>query len=266
MIHLVKGKIMIDCTCYSRVEIIEPAGTVECPRCHDEIVYNTKMTKARFRQIKRKAREEHEGIIYKAGKPQKYFFTQEMDDKIRRLYDSKTETILALAAEFGFPDWTIRRRAAILGVARTKAHNWTSDEDNFLEQNIHLLSWARLSINLGHTITGVRMRAKRLEIKKTDKGFTLYKLCKALGIDHRKVKKWIASGWLDGKRRGTLRSGNGDYWYFEPSDIRDFIIRHPWEINVRMVEPITFIEILTGEEIDDSPEGLKMKGIIRKVS
>ena len=266
MIHLVYGKVMIDCdACYTRVEITRPVGTVKCPRCNSELTYNTRMTMYEFGQMKRKARELHTGVPHKGGPPRKWIFTPEMDERIVSLYDSRRATIETLAKEFGFPEYTIRSRARQLGVTRFKPHDWTADEINFLKQNYHLLSWPSLRKHLGRSETAIRLKARRLGIRQSDHGFTMRSLCDALGVDHHKVGYWLSQGWLTGKRRCT-KHVKLDYWFFDPEDIRSFIVRHPWEVDLRRVEPLTFIEILTGAEIDDSPGAMKANGMSRRVS
>jgi len=209
------------------------------------------MNKFRFAQLKRKAREEHEGIPHKSGKKAKYVFTEEMDERIRDTYDSKRETIEMLVRAFGFPDYAIKQRATILGVTRFRPRNWTADEINFLKQNLHLLSLSTLAQKLGRSETAIRLKAKRLRINKGDRGFTQRSLCEVLGVDHHKVEYWRAQGWLIGMRRNTKRT-TFDYWHFDPEDVRSFIVGHPYEVNLRRVEPLTFIEILTGAEIVES--------------
>jgi hypothetical protein len=241
---------MIDCPgCCTRVEIKKPNGTVTCERCHETINYNAQMTAFRFGQLKRKAREEFTGQPYRNGRIAKYKFTPEMDEEIQNRYDSQRNTIKFLAEKFGFPEHTIKMRARHLGVTRDKGRRWTSHEERFLKNNLCLLSWSRLRVILGHSETAIRLKAKRLQINKSDEGYTMRGLCEMLGVDHHKIRYWLSLKWLSGQRRGSER--RFDFWYFDPAEVRNFILRHPHEINIRRVEPLSFIEMLTGCEIQD---------------
>jgi hypothetical protein len=109
----------------------------------------------------------------------KYFFNESSDRLIRDCYDSRTETIDRLSEELGFPRSVIRRRAQILGVARTKERPWSEKEVAYLEANLHRLSLAVLARNLGRSVTAVALKAKRLGIKKKDEGYTARSLAQA---------------------------------------------------------------------------------------
>lgn len=54
---------------------------------------------------------------------------------------------------------------------------------------------------------------------------------------------------MKGKRRGTLRTKKqgGDTWYFDPEWVRSFIIAHPEEIDLRLVDPVAFISLMAGQ-------------------
>lgn len=176
---------------------------------------------------------------------QKYFFTPAQDKVLLNRYDSKKETVNALAAAFGFPTWTIRKRAAILGVSRTKEPRWSEADEDYLRKHYSTKSLRTLSKELNRTITSIMLKKKRLGIRKTDDGYTLRGLCEALGVDHHKVEYWVAQGWLKKRGRGIQREEH-DYWLVTDKNLRDFVRAHPEEIDLRRVDKFWFIDLLAG--------------------
>ena len=91
---------------------------------------------------------------------------------------------------------------------------------------------------------------KRLKITKIGSGYTARGLAFGLGVDDHKVTKWIEKGLLSAARRQTRRrrEQNGDYWYIDPRDIREFIKNNPDEVSFRNADKRFLIRILTTQD------------------
>ena len=83
------------------------------------------------------------------------------------------------------------------------------------------------------TVTAVHLKLKHLKLKrmtfKYDGCFySAYSLATALGIDPHAVTRWIKSGHLKAKLRGTARTAqqNGDSYLIQEKDLRRFILEH----------------------------------------
>ena len=191
---------------------------------------------------------------------QKYFPTENELQVICDLYDGTTvkTNIIMMRLKRKYPRWHVKKLAQGMGLARqVRVPNWTPEEEQYLEDNYHRRGYISLrnslmKINGGadRSRTAIKLKAKRLQINKSAEGFTMLGLCALLGVDHHKVRKWIAARCLAGKRRGTFRkkTQGGDMWYFRPEDLRCFVIKHPEEIDLRRVEKFAFIELLAGEK------------------
>jgi hypothetical protein len=77
--------------------------------------------------------------------------------------------------------------------------------------------------------------------------YSAYSLAQALGIDPHAVTRWIKSGHLQAKFRGTARGPqqNGDSYLIQEKDVRRFILEHPTEIDLRKVDQLWFLDLLT---------------------
>jgi hypothetical protein len=174
----------------------------------------------------------------------KYLFDGPADRLLREYYDSQTETINWLSQKIGCPRWAIKKRAQILGLARTKEKPWSEKEVSYLEMNLHRLSLAVLARRLGRSITAVALKAKRLGIKKSDEGYTARSLAQALGVDDHKVVHWIRLGLLRASRRNSGRPR--DLYLITDRAVKRFVCTYPTEFDLRRVEQVWFIDLLAG--------------------
>lgn len=188
----------------------------------------------------------------------KYFPTEEDLKVIRDLYDSTTSKIDKIMSLLGdkYPRYEVRRLANLLGLARPGTKDWSDREIEILHEFYPRYSFERLSKRLkrvnGGTYrspTSIQIKAKREHINKRSDGFTMRMVEDLLGADHHKIDKWVERGWLkNGTRKGTNRTKlqGGDMRHFEAKDLREFVITYPDEIDLRRVEPQSFIHLVAG--------------------
>lgn len=186
----------------------------------------------------------------KAKKPpnRKYYWTGEQDALLKERYNSQPRRIDELARALPmYPRWEIKKRAAKLGIARAKERNWTKRDERSLSKWLAHRSIEWIARKLNRTVTAVVLKAKRLKIKKSGAGYTANSLAFGLGVDNHKVTTWVQRGLLRAARRQTKRRGgqNGDYWYIDPADVRDFVKTNPDEVSFRNAEKRFLIKILT---------------------
>jgi hypothetical protein len=186
----------------------------------------------------------------------KYVFTDQIDHLIREVYLSppKAKTrpsIRLLAKKVGMPHWALKKRARELGLARTKELPWHEAELGILARYAWM-SDERIRLKLKaagypRTVTGIHLKLKRMRFKHDGSFYSAYSLAQALGIDPHAVTRWIKSGHLKAKRRGTARTErqNGDIYLIHEKDVRRFILEHPTEIDLRKVDQLWFLDVLT---------------------
>jgi hypothetical protein len=201
------------------------------------------------------------GIITRQCKPKKYNPTEAELRIIRDLYDGTSTKINIIMMRLGrkYPSWYVRKLAQKMGLARTKEPSWSWEETQYLYENYPRMGLKKLRVGLykisgfKRTFTAIKLKQKRLGITShDDDGFTLRGVMQLLWKgqeNHQIVHRWINNGWLKGKRRGTLRLARqgGDQWYFSPAWVRSFIIAHPEEIDLRMVDALPFMRLLAGD-------------------
>jgi hypothetical protein len=186
----------------------------------------------------------------------KYFFTDQIDQLIREIYlnhrDAKTRPgIRPLAKKVGMPHWALKKRARELGLARTKELPWNEAELAILCRYAWM-SDERIRLKLKaagypRTVTGIHLKLKRMRFKHDGIFYSAYSLAEALGIDPHAVTRWIKTGHLKARFRGTARTPqqNGDSYLIQEKDVRRFILEHPTEIDLRKVDQLWFLDLIT---------------------
>ena len=124
--------------------------------------------------------------------------------------------IRLLAKKVGMPHWALKKRARELGLARTKELPWSERELEILARYAWM-SDERIRLKLkaagySRTVTGIHLKLKRMGFKHDGSFYSANGLAQALGIDSHAVTRWIKSGHLKAKLRGTARTEqqNGD--------------------------------------------------------
>lgn len=192
--------------------------------------------------------------------PRKYHFTPTVDEEIRRAYhlflDYNNRTaISACARKLQVPRWAINRRAAVLGLSRIKEPEWNAAETTILERWGHLTDAViqrRLKAEGFHrSINAVHLKMKRLHIRQNLDGYSANGLAVAFGVDGHKVTYWINRQMLKATRRGTARteSQGGDTYWITHKAVREFVLKHPDEIDLRKVEKWWFLDLVTAGRI-----------------
>ena len=171
---------------------------------------------------------------------------------ISTLRSAKTRPgIRLLAKKVGMPHWALKKRARELGLARTKELPWSERELEILARYAWM-SDERIRLKLkaagySRTVTGIHLKLKRMRFKHDGSFYSAYSLAQALGIDPHAVTRWIKSGHLKAKFRGTARGRqqNGDSYLIQEKDVRRFILEHPTDIDLRKVDQLWFLDLIT---------------------
>jgi hypothetical protein len=186
----------------------------------------------------------------------KYVFTNQIDELIRAIYldrpGSKTRPgIRVLAKKVGIPHWALKKRARELGLARTKEKPWSEPELEILARYAWM-SDERIRLKLqaagySRTLTGIHLKLRRMRFKHGPGFYSANGLAQALGIDSHAVSRWIRGGHLKARLRGTARGEkqNGDIYLIREKDVRRFILEHPTEIDLRKVDQLWFLDLVT---------------------
>ena len=175
--------------------------------------------------------------------PKKYYWTTEQDELLLRNYNHHPRVIDEIQRQLpNYPRWEIKRRARILGLARTAEPEWTAKEAYLLEQWLPRYQLQTIANKLGRTVTAISLKARRLGIVKTKIGYPLEGAAGGLGCDPHKIKAWIQSGKLRAIKRQTKHVP--DIWLIDPVDLRDFVKKNPNDVSFRTADKRFLITVL----------------------
>jgi len=222
-----------------------PVGGIEA--CEERLPHRTRG--AIFQQARRL------GLRAPKSQPRsKPYETNEwIDAQIRRVYEAglKPGDRNRLSRALRRPAWWITRRAVELGVSTGKANSdWSREEVQIVEETLELtprvVSNKLRAAGYSRTPTAIVVKRKRLGLRQYRDTYTARELAELMGIRCQKtVGRWIESGMLKAKRRGSGYGAN-DPWEIAPSAVRNLIIDFTAEIDIRKCDKFWLVDLLSG--------------------
>lgn len=157
--------------------------------------------------------------------------------------------VTCLAKQIGWPYWAVQKEAQRLGIVRIKEPDWSPEELKILERNAH---WSpstirKRLIDKGYvrSLTAIELKRRRLNLfasKDYISPFDLAKNCFGVSVDV--VKRWIKRGWLRAMERKDIDREDTCHW-IKIEWVRDFVLKHPLEFDIRKVDQLWFIDLLS---------------------
>lgn len=171
-------------------------------------------------------------------------------EKIRETYQSSgntkelTQNINVLMQ---LPEFVRTKRHSITYTAQRKGWSfpykkrkrWAEEEDEFLKQRVGVYSVQqimRMMRNRGYdrTIGSIARRINVLGYSYKKESYSLHDVQVSLGVNDRRVRQWIARGYLVAKKREPCllsREENSPVWDIMPANLAAFIRSHPEELS-----------------------------------
>src|ERR1700722_12578624 len=139
----------------------------------------------------------------------KYRPSEQTDALIReaylRLRAGDRTAIKAVGWKLGWPRGAVCKRGAELGLARVKERVWSEQEMLILERFGHLaptgIQRKLAEAGFARSVAAIQVKVNRDRIKSNLAGYSACQLADALGIDVKKVLRWIQQGVLKAERR-----------------------------------------------------------------
>lgn len=187
-------------------------------------------------------------LTKRVGRPPRcYIWTPAADALLRRRYDGRVRhRARDIAQQLGWPVWTIKKRAAVLGLCQPRSpwRDWTAEEDAFLAQWSGRRASEWIATRLKRTLTSVVVRQKRVGfVPRVRDGYLCQDVCACLGVDHDTVERWVTAGWLRVDRR-PRRGPQGDFWRVQEADLVAFVRAHPECIDLAKVDQVWFHDVI----------------------
>jgi hypothetical protein len=189
----------------------------------------------------------------KSLRPIKHIITPEMHSEIRKIYQNPVRgERTRYARKIGIPLWAITKYAMHQGwmPKQKKEPDWNGKELKILERNAHL-NPTRIQVKLKQkgfkrTINGIVLKRKKMRLLQNLNGQSAASVADCFGVSINVILRAIKGGRLKATRRETNRTGRqGKLWYIKDKDIKEYVLTHLNEIDVRKVDKYWFVDILT---------------------
>jgi len=194
-------------------------------------------------------------------------WTDEERDIVRRDYDGTNRSAHLIAAKLSSMTGdkitlnAVKGQVQRMGLAVSKGRRWTPREVEILADMITQYAPITIARRLNRSVNSVVVKSKRLGCSRLvrDGWYTKREVCEVLGVDHRKVQRWIDAGELKASYHHGHRpqKGGASAWHIAESDLRSFIINHSFELVGRNVDLFQIVGILTRWKVEGKlkPEG-----------
>lgn len=185
----------------------------------------------------------------KGGSAPKHKWTEEERAIVRRDYAGTYESARIIAEKLGVTMFAVKGQIQHMGITFYRHRPWSDDELETLGELVHKHSCSQVAKMMHRSPTAVRIKAIRLKLSpcQRDGWYTLQDVCQILGVDHKKVKRWIDQGVLTGRLHDEhAPARTGAMLHVEEDDLRAFIRRYPQELVGRNVDIIQIVDLLAG--------------------
>jgi len=186
----------------------------------------------------------------KGGRAPKHYWTDEERNIVRRDYRGTTRSAEEIATRLGVTSNAVKGQVQSLGIAMQKSPPWTQREVEQLQELIHKYAVPLIAKRLHRSPNAVKIKATRLKLglRARDDWFTKKEVCEILGVDHKKVQRWIDTGALQATwHNGRKPQQNGmSMWHIETEALRRFIIKYSGELLGRNVDIQQVVWIVAG--------------------
>ena len=160
--------------------------------------------------------------------------------------------IVALATRLGRPVHYVTQRALALGLVppRFKQPRWTHAENDLIASAAHLsLSGLRLRLRRAgfkRSEAAIKGQLKRLGVSRVDENrCSAAGLAQLLGVQPRRVCRWIEEGLLRATARNGAHEPGGRVFSIHRRDVRRFLIDNAGAVDLRRADAVWLVELLS---------------------
>lgn len=105
-----------------------------------------------------------------------------------------------------------------------KKPDWQEWELEYLHDYYGRVSDETISKKLDRSVLGIRLKAQREGLTRTDTFFTAFTAGQILGVSASIVRHWIDTGALKAKKSAAVKAGTYQCWHIEPKDFEKFLV------------------------------------------
>lgn len=181
----------------------------------------------------------------------KYPSNRALDEAIVKLYQSRPsfKQVSTFALGIKYPKWWVSRRAAALGVRKSRVYDptWSDAEIAVLQRYYHRdvtqIQKRLRDAGFKRSLTAIGwMRRQRHGDKYAHEYLTIGKLAELCGVNDSTARLWTTIGGLRTCRKRESRAAvrEGEHCYVEVSTFRAWAVRNVERVDLRKVDQVWF--------------------------
>ena len=184
----------------------------------------------------------------------KHRWTTEEEDIVRQQYRGTHQSQRDIAdylnragAQPPVTQYAVSGRVSKLGIGQRENRRWTESEMNRLREWVGRYSPVVIAQKLKRGVVSVTIKMKKMGLSRRAKDgwYTKKEVAEMLGVDHKKVQRWMDDGYLKAVPYQEMPQKNsGGMWYIEEKDLRAFLLRYPQELVGRNLDLCQVFDII----------------------
>ena len=193
-------------------------------------------------------------MVMAARRTIKHKWTEEEDAIVRQQYRGSHQSCQDIAdylnyagAQPPISQFAVQGRVTNLGIGQRENRRWTEREMNQLREWTGRYPSAMIAEKLkrGKVSVTVKMQKMGLLRRARTGWYTKKDVAEMLGVDHKKVQRWMDDGYLKAVPYQEMpqKSGGGQ-WYIREEDVRAFLLRYPQELVGRNLDLCQVFDII----------------------
>jgi len=187
----------------------------------------------------------------KGGNSPKHKWLDWERDIVRREYDGHNLSAIHIAGKLGVTLSAVKGQVQQMGIAMDKSPRWNDKEIEILREMITQYSSLTIAKRLNRSVNSIVVKSKRLGISRRvrDGWFTKKEVCEILGVDHKKIQRYIDGGELKATwHTGVKPHKNGlTMWHIVTEDLKDFVKKNIGDFQGRNVDLVMIVWLVNGD-------------------
>lgn len=194
----------------------------------------------------------------RGGNAHKHHWLPAELDIVRREYNGTNRMSQKIAVKLSYIAndkitlYAVKGQAAKMGIMQDRSPCWAEGEIEILAEMITAHSPITIARRLHRSVNAVVVKSKRLGYSRRvrDGWFTKKEVCEIMGVDHKKIQKYIDSGDLKASYHTEIKpqKNGGACWHIKQEDLVKFIENNAGDFLGRNVD-LKMIVWLLGREL-----------------
>ena len=193
-------------------------------------------------------------MVMAARRTIKHKWTPEEEDIVRQQYRGTHQSCQDIAdylnhagAKPPISQFAVQGRVTKLGIRQRENRRWTEREMARLQEWTGQYPSVLIAQKLKRGVVSVTVKMKRMGLSRRAKTgwYTKKDVGEMLGVDHKKVQRWMDDGYLKAVPDQEIPQKNGGgQWRIVENDLRTFLLRFPQELVGRNLDVCQVFDII----------------------